>query len=174
MTGGERALTPPARAQKSPAAEPVRIRPAQEADLGALAALCRACFTEPWSEASLASALRGGEVLLVAASGGEIAGLIGMQAVCGEGYIHNVAVHPDFRRRGIGRALVEALLTHARAAGIRRIALDVRASNAAARALYEGCGFTLAARRPGVYVKPREDGCTMLWHALPGPSDGER
>lgn len=146
------------------------IRPAVPGDLPALAALERQCFSEPWPEDALRRLLTSDGLLLTAEADGEAVGLLGMQAAFGEGYIHNVAVRADCRRRGIGRALLCAALDEARRRGVLRIALDVRASNGAAAALYEGCGFRIAARRPSLYAKPREDGLTMLWEEPGAPA----
>ena len=88
---------------------------------------------------------------------GEVLGYAGMEFVCGEGYLDNVAVFPKARRQGAGRALVGALLTYAKAHGGSFVTLEVRPSNAAAIALYESLGFAEAGRRRHFYRDPMED-----------------
>jgi ribosomal-protein-alanine N-acetyltransferase len=75
----------------------------------------------------------------------------------GESDMMNVAVHPDYRRKGYAEALVLALCDELKERGNTTLALEVRASNEPAKALYEKLGFTLAGRRPNYYRNPRED-----------------
>lgn len=74
-----------------------------------------------------------------------------------EGEILNLGVAPDQRRRGIGRALIDAVLARLCDAGVRTVYLEVRESNAPARSLYASLGFAAVGRRPGYYRLPRED-----------------
>ena len=69
----------------------------------------------------------------------------------------NVAVHPDFRRRGVAEALVNALVENLKNMGSHCLTLEVRASNAAAITLYEKLGFSEIGRRKNYYRNPRED-----------------
>ncbi|HTR47876.1 MAG TPA: ribosomal protein S18-alanine N-acetyltransferase [Verrucomicrobiae bacterium] len=79
-------------------------------------------------------------------------------ARCGEEWeLENVVVDPMFRRRGIGRALIEELMRRARQGGAKDVFLEVRESNAAARALYGKMGFREEGRRPRYYAQPEED-----------------
>ncbi|MBQ3275716.1 MAG: GNAT family N-acetyltransferase, partial [Oscillospiraceae bacterium] len=73
----------------------------------------------------------------------------------------NLAVAEDARRRGVGRALTEAMLESARDRGLRFLTLEVRESNAPARALYEKTGFRPAGVRKNYYERPREDGVIL-------------
>jgi ribosomal-protein-alanine acetyltransferase len=79
--------------------------------------------------------------------------------------LENIAVLPEFRRLGVGRALLSALLAHARALQAERILLEVRPSNQAAIRLYDSSGFQLLARRAGYYRNPDED-ALILVHSL--------
>ena len=72
-------------------------------------------------------------------------GYAGMWQVCDEGHITNIAVHPEFRRSGVGSALMEALLAEAENRGIAALTLEVRESNHCARSLYRKYGFGTAA-----------------------------
>ena len=124
-----------------------------------VAELERICFgTEAWSEKSVAGELENELSLwLVAEEDGAVAGYVGSQTVLDETDMMNVAVHPDYRRRGIARRLVEGLALRLKAAGSRSLALEVRASNEGAIALYQNLGFIEIGRRPRYYRNPRED-----------------
>jgi ribosomal-protein-alanine N-acetyltransferase len=123
-----------------------------------IAQLEKICFSDPWSENSIASELDNKLAFwLVATEGETVAGYIGSQTVMEETDMMNVAVHPDFRRQGIAEALVNGLVEHLKAMGSRCLTLEVRASNAPAIALYEKLGFTEIGRRKNYYRNPRED-----------------
>lgn len=126
----------------------------------ALVRLEAVCFSTPWTEAGLAAELSKDTAVFFVAEReetGEVLGYAGMEFVCGEGYLDNVAVFPNARRQGAGRALVGALLTYAKAHGGSFVTLEVRPSNAAAIALYESLGFAAAGRRRHFYRDPMED-----------------
>ena len=130
----------------------------QQCHVPAIAQLESICFSCPWSENSVASELTNALSLwLVAEEDGRVAGYIGSQTVCEESDMMNVAVHPEFRCRGIGEALVKALETELRARGSHCLTLEVRASNAPAIALYEKLGFSQAGLRKNYYRDPKED-----------------
>jgi ribosomal-protein-alanine N-acetyltransferase len=123
-----------------------------------IAQLEKICFSDPWSENSIASEL-GNKLAfwLVATEGEKVAGYIGSQTVMDETDMMNVAVHPDFRRQGIAEALVNGLVEHLKVMGSHCLTLEVRASNAPAIALYEKLGFSEIGRRRNYYRNPRED-----------------
>ena len=137
--------------------EEARILPIGREHLCAVAELEALCFSEPWSEKALELLLGDGAVGLVC-----VAAYGGMLLVPLEGQVTNIATHPDFRRRGLGRALLRALLTVAKEKGCEQVALEVRASNEAAIRMYEDAGFSTAGRRRGFYRDPREDALVML------------
>jgi [ribosomal protein S18]-alanine N-acetyltransferase len=74
-----------------------------------------------------------------------------------EAELESVAVAPEFQRQGIARALIQAIEAEIRAAGVTVLLLEVRPSNASARALYHALGFAQIGRRPGYYADPTED-----------------
>ena len=86
-----------------------------------------------------------------------MAGYIGSQTVMDESDMMNVAVHPDFRRKGIAEALVNALVEALKSKGSRCLTLEVRASNVPAITLYGKLGFSEIGRRKNYYRNPRED-----------------
>ena len=123
-----------------------------------IAALEKICFSDPWSERSITSELDNKLAFwLVATEGEQVAGYIGSQTVMDETDMMNVAVHPDFRRKGIAEALVNALVENLMEMGSHCLTLEVRASNAPAIALYEKLGFAEIGRRKNYYRNPRED-----------------
>ena len=136
------------------------VVPMEERHLAALAEIEKACFHAPWSANMLREELGKG-IFLVAEQDGAAVGYVGCQTVLDEGYITNVAVSPACRRQGIGRALVRALVSHARSQGLTFVTLEARASNAPAIALYEGAGFRRVGVRRNFYTAPTEDAVLM-------------
>ena len=129
-----------------------------ESHVPQVAELEKICFKDPWSERSVASELRNPLSLwLVACEQGIVAGYVGSQTVMGETDMMNIAVHPNFRRQGIAEELVDALVRELRTLESRCLTLEVRASNEAARNLYEKLGFAQIGRRPNYYRNPKED-----------------
>jgi len=90
-----------------------------------------------------------------------IAGYIVARESAGELHINNVAVRDQFRRRGIGSALLGKIMEVARRLKVRVAFLEVRSGNRAAQALYEKTGFKAIARRSDYYSEPREDAVVM-------------
>ncbi len=123
-----------------------------------IAEIEKCCFSDPWNEESIASELENRLSLwLVALEGDRVAGYVGSQTVLGEADMMNIAVHPDFRRKGIGEALVKKLIAELSQRGCHSLTLEVRASNGPAKSLYEKLGFVLVGRRKNYYFHPRED-----------------
>lgn len=142
------------------------IRTMSERDSRAVWELEKKCFSVPWSEESIRAMFsEKGYWNLTARDDGSLVGYIGMKAVLDEADITNVAVDPDRRRQGIGKMLLRALLVKAGELGIRRIFLEVRVSNTAARVLYEQAGFRTVDVRKNYYEKPKEDAYIMVWES---------
>ena len=128
-----------------------------------VAAIERECFRDPWPEDLIGRWIAGGDKRFYVCTddAGAMLGYIGAQFVLDEGYIGNVAVTHAARRQGAGRALVEAMAARARADGLSFLTLEVRAQNAAARELYENCGFVEVGLRRGYYDSPPDDAVLM-------------
>ena len=119
---------------------------------------------DPWTEEMFRAAEKDpATVFLYEYRGGELAGLVIIHVIAGEGSIDNVSVSPAYRRQGIARRLLAEAMTRAREnLGAKDFTLEVRRSNEGARALYESIGFVNEGIRPGYYEKPREDAC-IYW-----------
>ena len=96
----------------------ITVVPMAERHLPALAEIERACFHAPWSENALREELGKGLFLVAEDQDQTVCGYVGCQTVLDEGYITNVAVSPDCRRQGIGRALIAELTEQAKRAGL--------------------------------------------------------
>lgn len=136
----------------------IEIKTMTEDHVPQIAEIEKLCFSDPWSEKSVASELSNRLSLwLVALDGDTVAGYVGSQSVLDEADMMNVAVHPDYRRQGIGRDLVLTLTEALQKKGIRGLMLEVRQSNAPAIALYEKLGFQQVGLRPNYYRNPKEN-----------------
>ena len=133
----------------------IEIIPMNETHVAAVAALEKACFSDPWSENSVRGELSNELSLwLVAVENGAVLGYVGSQTVLGEADMMNIAVEENSRRRGIARALVEELVSRLPA---HCLTLEVRSSNMPAIRLYESMGFQQIGLRRNYYRNPRED-----------------
>ena len=136
----------------------MEIRKMTAREVPRVAELEKNCFSQPWSEKSVAGELDNPLALwLVAMEGDRLAGYVGSQTVMDETDMMNLAVGSEFRRQGVGEALVNALTASLKELGSRCLTLEVRDSNEAARALYGKLGFREIGRRRGYYRDPRED-----------------
>ena len=123
-----------------------------------VARLEKLCFSAPWSENAIARELTNPLSLwIVAVEGDTVLGYVGSQSVMGEADMMNLAVRPESRRLGVGKALVETLVNRLAENAVHSLTLEVRASNDSAIALYEKLGFTRVGRRPNYYHSPKED-----------------
>lgn len=150
------------------------IRPAQlDVDLDGICAVDAASFTNPWTRDMYLWEARHSDVarLFVAE-----AGTAGIVAYCSawivfdELQINNLAVMPDWRRRGVAHRVLAAVFAAARHEGATKATLEVRASNAPAIALYERLGFVRSGTRPGYYTHPEEDALILWRHNLDPPA----
>ena len=120
------------------------------------------CFSHPWSENTLASEMESRFSDFFGAFDGEkLAGYIGGRTIAGETEIFNVAVSPEYRRKGIGRKLIEKFIEASKEKETHVIFLEVRASNLPAINLYEGAGFVFCGIRKDYYDDPKENAILM-------------
>lgn len=140
------------------------IRKAEEKDVLAIEQIEKQCFAVPWSYDSLYKDIVENKLAfyIVAEIAGQICGYVGIWKIFDEGHITNVAVAPEFRRKHIGRAMLETLISVTAEAGIEKCTLEVRAGNEPAIRLYEGLGFKPVGKRPGYYEDNGED-AVIMW-----------
>ncbi|MFB3853598.1 MAG: ribosomal protein S18-alanine N-acetyltransferase [Vicinamibacterales bacterium] len=135
-----------------------------ERDLEDVLEIERTSFENPWTWEMLRGELMNAPVsriYLLRNGAGRTLGFCSVWVVEDELHINNLAVDPEWRRMGAGRAIMNAVLERAARLGCRTATLEVRRSNAAARALYEGLGFGLIGIRKGYYTKPDEDALVL-------------
>ncbi len=129
--------------------------------LPSLVKLESACFSVPWSEAMFEGELHNpATVYRVICHEGEVIAYMGMWLVADEGQITNVAVSPQYRRRGLARQLIQTFIDIGREASLSCLTLEVRVGNSGAIALYEGFGFQQVGRRKN-YYEGKEDALLM-------------
>jgi ribosomal-protein-alanine N-acetyltransferase len=147
------------------AARGITVRWAARRDLADIVRIERESFSDPWTADSFEQAMWAERMrVLVAeeqrgagAGGTTLVGYVLALQLGPEGEIADLAVAPDARRRGVGGALLDRISVELQGEGVRALFLEVRESNAAARALYESRGFAPVGRRRGYYLHPRED-----------------
>lgn len=138
------------------------IRTMLSEDIPGVCAVDRLCFAIPWSEtAFLAEINNSVGYYRVAELDGKIAGYIGSHLILDEAHLTTFGVDPELRRRHIGERLLADTLSHALRCGCRRVTLEVRESNSAARALYRKYGFAPVSRRRAYYPDNDEDAIVM-------------
>lgn len=119
------------------------------------------CFSQPWSEECLLEAYSRGTKLFVAVKGDEVLGYAGISTVLDEGYITNIAVFPQHRKKGVATALLNKIFDLAKEQVLAFVSLEVRESNSTAISLYEKSGFVTEGKRRDFYRDPKEDACIM-------------
>ncbi|MDA1183093.1 MAG: ribosomal protein S18-alanine N-acetyltransferase [Acidobacteria bacterium] len=143
-----------------------RIEPLTgERDLDGVLEVEALSFNNPWTREMYTRELENRSVchiLVARTTEWTVAGFCSFWIVTDEMHINNVALRPECRGRGIGSALLRCAIDEAADLGARRTILEVRASNAPARRLYERLGFYVAGTRRNYYTAPVED-AVMLW-----------
>ncbi|MEO7457349.1 MAG: ribosomal protein S18-alanine N-acetyltransferase [Gemmatimonadaceae bacterium] len=151
------------------------LREAVEEDLDAIVGIERKSFGDPWSRASFRSSLGGERMRFLVAEevregvgGGRcVVGYVIALMLFDEAEIANIAVAEDARRRGVGGLLLDHAIEEAAARGTAQVYLEVRESNAGARALYESRSFAPVGRRRGYYRNPTEDALLLRRELAP-------
>ena len=151
------------------------IVPMTSEHLDQVADIERLCFSDPWSRRMLSEHLENECAATLVAQGadGTVLGYAGLLVVLDEGYITNVAVRPEYRRQGIAADILKVFENFARGNRLAFLTLEVRASNTAARALYEKLGYVQAGARRNYYEHPREDAVIMTREFTDGTETAE-
>lgn len=142
----------------------IRIRKMEPRDLDAVQAIDQMSFSQPWPAQSFAFEMNNNPAARLWVAEEEITpddpricGVIVVWLVVDEAHIGTIAVHPDYRRQGIATRLLKHSLRSLQMQGARSVYLEVRRSNAAAKALYEQLGFKQSNVRKGYYQNDGED-----------------
>lgn len=135
-----------------------KILPMNAEDIQGIVILEKECFSSPWTKEGIEEELHNPNSHFLCAKSEGIMGYIGVQEICGEAYITNVAVGNEFRRNGIARKLLQAACLGADERKCEFITLEVRESNLPAVSLYESEGFERVGMRKNFYSNPIENG----------------
>lgn len=146
--------------------ETLPVTSLRESHLKAVAELETLCFGEPWSAQSLSLLTQEGGLGKVIVWNDRVLAYGGMTMVLDEGAVTNIATHPLWRGRGLGRRIVRALLAEAQQRGLTTVSLEVRESNRTARHLYTSEGFVPCGVRKNFYRRPTEHALVMVWRTL--------
>jgi ribosomal-protein-alanine N-acetyltransferase len=149
----------------------VVIEPMRLEDLDTVVALDAAVSNPAWSRGMFESELTTNQFagfLVARPPGGGVCGYIGYWIVFEELHLLNVAVHPEWRRKGVAARLVKTVFDTAIGRGVTRALLEVRASNVPAQQLYFRFGFYVIARREGYYTQPSEEAMIMACDGFGG------
>jgi ribosomal-protein-alanine N-acetyltransferase len=137
-------------------------RPMRAEDLPEVLKIEHASYSTPWPESSFRGLIgRPDTDLFVADGGGEVAGYAVSWAVIDQGELGNIAVAPAWRRRGVGKLLLERVIEAMQARGVKELFLEVRVSNQVAQRLYRAHGFHEVGVRRDYYSIPVEDALVM-------------
>jgi len=138
-----------------------KISPIEQRHISAIAKLEKVCFSEPWSSEAILESYSHGVKFFVAENEEDVLGYIGFSAVCGEGYVTNVAVFPKYRNIGVGTALVNEAISYCKNNNLDFLSLEVRKSNENAIKLYKKSGFKVVGERKDFYRNPKENALIM-------------
>ncbi len=141
------------------------IRRMRTEDVAAVRTIEEISYPNPWSENTFRGEIQNDSVsfpmVVVRKPGDRIIGYVIYWHIRDDVQITNIAVHPDFRGRGLGETLLKHVLNKVREEGASFVNLEVRLSNAAALSLYKKLGFELIGVRKGYYTNPDEDALVM-------------
>lgn len=142
------------------------VTPMTADHLDAVTEMERVCFSTPWSRKSFEDGLANTftQSYFTALLGGEVVGYMCLFHLFEEGELLNIAVSPEKRGLGIGKAMMDTMFSYLKNKNVSRITLEVRESNTAAKSLYTRSGFAPIAIRKNYYTAPLENGIVMETH----------
>lgn len=146
--------------------EPV-FRRLSYADISQVMIIEKLSFPQPWSKEGYAHELAENELAHFYGifNGESLLAFGGFWLIVDEAHIANVAVHPDFRGKGLGELVMRQLMAVCQSMGALRMTLEVRESNLTALSLYEKLGFSIAGKRPHYYDYP-DEAALIMWLTL--------
>lgn len=141
----------------------VVVRKMELKDIEDVLVIERGSFTVPWTRSSFEKELKKNLLskYYVATVEDKVVSYGGMWLIIDEAHVTNIAVHPDYRGKKIGKELVSFMIQEAKGLGIIKMTLEVRRSNIVAQNLYKGLGFIPCGVRPGYYHDNGEDAIIM-------------
>jgi len=141
----------------------LELKPMKAENLPQVLEIEKLSYTNPWTKASFLYEITENPLAtyLVAVEGEKVIGYGGIWVVLDEAHITTLAVHPAYRRQGVGEVLLKALIEIARNHRVQNIILEVRVSNLPAQHLYEKIGFKPIGLRKKYYTRPEEDALVM-------------
>ena len=132
-----------------------------ESEADCIEAIEKVCFSKPWSRKSIIESFSHGTKFVLCKERGKTVGYMGISCVLDEGYVTNIAVLPEYRRKGVASALIEYCFALASEKKLSFVSLEVRKSNLAAIKLYEKFGFEIIGERKNFYECPTENALVM-------------
>ncbi|MDZ5253116.1 ribosomal protein S18-alanine N-acetyltransferase [Clostridium sp. LIBA-8841] len=144
-----------------------KIEPMNSSHIEGVFEVSKLSLTEAWNIESIENELSNKLAkYLVALDENKVIGFLGMWVVFGEGDITNIAVHPEYRKQGIGNLLMDNLITLCKENNINSLTLEVRESNLPAQNLYKKHGFKEEGIRKNFYHNPKENAIIMWRHNI--------
>ncbi|MDO5689322.1 MAG: ribosomal protein S18-alanine N-acetyltransferase [Tissierellia bacterium] len=147
----------------------VHFRPMEEADVPQVHEIEKRSFTTPWSRQGILKEITENKLakylVMIDTQSNAIIGYFGLWVVGDEGHIMNIAIHEDYRGKGLGNLLLDQLIGLAKEHAVNRLTLEVRRTNEVAIGLYEKHGFEVSAIRKGYYRDVGED-AYIMWLEL--------
>lgn len=143
--------------------ENLTLKKLTKEDVDGLYEVSSLSLKETWSLGSIAQELSNKFArYIVCKDGDKVIGFIGAWLIASEGQITNLAVHPDYRKKGIGKKLMKSLISSLKEEGCNAITLEVRESNTVAKNLYKNLGFLSEGIRKNFYEDNKED-ANIMW-----------
>ena len=140
----------------------------EAADLPSVMEIEAVSFPNPWHESTFRGEIQHRPISfpLVVEHGAlnSVIGYIVFWVIGEEAQINNIAVHPDFRRLGVGERVLRQVIAQLRSSGVSMVTLEVRPSNTGAQTLYRKLGFRMIGLRKGYYTNPPEDAFVLALH----------
>lgn len=134
----------------------------EKEDIGSIAEIEREAFSTPFKEKDLLDIYESDiSSVLVAKHEGTVVGYVSFTIIIDECQIINFATKEEYKRQGVGKSVMSALIEHCKQRGVCKVFLEVRESNAPAISLYEGYGFTRVGISKNHFSAPRENAILM-------------
>lgn len=139
------------------------FRPMELSDLPQIEIIEKNSFSTPWPIQAYFTQLTNNQSAryTVVIVNGKVAGYCGCSLTSNKAHIMTIAIHPNYRGQGLGRAILTHVMGMMRAAGVTEMTLEVRVSNFIAQSLYEKLGFKRCGIRPKYYFDNQEDAIIM-------------